>query len=147
MLITVPISSIIGNFTIGGFKKSVRDLMRNKGRICQVTSQEWGHSMTKLVLLRHGESIWNMESRFAGWTDVDLSERGAEEAKMAVQVLKEVGLVIDLAFTSELRRAIRTLWPAPDEMDLVWIPVIKSWGLNERHYGALQGLKKSDSLR
>ncbi len=100
--------------------------------------------MTRLVLLRHGESIWNKENRFTGWTDVDLSEKGLEEAKMAGQVLKEEGLVFDLAFTSVLRRAIRTLWLALDEMDLLWIPVEKSWRLNERHYGALQGLNKSE---
>ncbi|MDP2157023.1 MAG: 2,3-diphosphoglycerate-dependent phosphoglycerate mutase [Nitrospirota bacterium] len=100
--------------------------------------------MTRLVLLRHGESIWNKENRFTGWTDVDLSEKGIEEAKKAGQVLKEEGLVFDLAFTSVLRRAIRTLWLALDEMDLLWIPVEKSWRLNERHYGALQGLKKSE---
>jgi len=100
--------------------------------------------MTKLVLLRHGESIWNRENRFTGWTDVDLSEKGIEEAKKAGQVLKEQGLVFDLAFTSVLRRAIRTLWLVLDEMDLIWIPVRNSWRLNERHYGALQGLNKSE---
>lgn len=100
--------------------------------------------MTKLVLLRHGESIWNRENRFTGWTDVDLSEKGIEEAKKAGRTLKEAGLVFDLAFTSVLRRAIRTLWLVLDEMDLIWIPVNNSWRLNERHYGALQGLNKSE---
>jgi 2,3-bisphosphoglycerate-dependent phosphoglycerate mutase len=100
--------------------------------------------MTKLVLLRHGESIWNKENRFTGWTDVDLSEKGIEEAKRAGQLLKQEGYVFDLAFTSVLRRAIRTLWITLDEMDLMWIPVINSWRLNERHYGALQGLNKSE---
>jgi 2,3-bisphosphoglycerate-dependent phosphoglycerate mutase len=100
--------------------------------------------MIKLVLLRHGESIWNKENRFTGWTDVDLSEKGMEEAKKAGQVLKEEGLVFDLAFTSVLKRAIRTLWLALDAMDLMWIPVRNSWRLNERHYGALQGLNKSE---
>jgi len=100
--------------------------------------------MAKLVLLRHGESIWNRENRFTGWTDVDLSEKGMEEARKAGEVLKEDGLVFDLAFTSVLRRAIRTLWLALDEMDLMWIPVKNSWRLNERHYGALQGLNKSE---
>ncbi len=100
--------------------------------------------MIKLVLLRHGESIWNKENRFTGWTDVDLSEKGREEAQKAGQLLKDEGFVFDMAFTSVLRRAIRTLWLALDEMDLMWIPVKNSWRLNERHYGALQGLNKSE---
>jgi 2,3-bisphosphoglycerate-dependent phosphoglycerate mutase len=100
--------------------------------------------MHKIVLLRHGESTWNKENLFTGWTDVDLSEKGVEEAKEAGRVLKEQGYVFDLAFTSVLKRAIRTLWIALDEMDLMWIPVIRDWRLNERHYGALQGLNKSE---
>jgi 2,3-bisphosphoglycerate-dependent phosphoglycerate mutase len=98
----------------------------------------------KLVLLRHGESIWNLEDRFTGWTDVDLSERGSAEAKEAGKVLKEKGYIFDIAFTSVLKRAIRTLWLVLDEMDLMWIPVYRSWRLNERHYGALQGLNKAE---
>ena len=98
----------------------------------------------KLVLLRHGESIWNKEDRFTGWTDVDLSETGIAEAKAAGKTLKENGYVFDIAFTSVLKRAIRTLWLVQDEMDLMWIPVYKSWRLNERHYGALQGLNKAE---
>jgi 2,3-bisphosphoglycerate-dependent phosphoglycerate mutase len=101
--------------------------------------------MHKLVLLRHGESIWNRENRFTGWTDVDLSERGREEAREAGQALRNGGFAFDLAFTSVLRRAIRTLWIALDEMDLMWIPVRNSWRLNERHYGALQGLNKAET--
>lgn len=101
--------------------------------------------MHKVVLLRHGESIWNLENRFTGWTDVDLSERGAAEAKNSGKLLREGGYVFDLAFTSVLKRAIRTLWITLDEMDLMWIPVEKSWRLNERHYGALQGLNKSET--
>jgi 2,3-bisphosphoglycerate-dependent phosphoglycerate mutase len=101
--------------------------------------------MHKLVLLRHGESIWNRENRFTGWTDVDLSERGREEAREAGALLKQQGLVFDLAFTSVLKRAIRTLWLALDEMDLMWLPVRNSWRLNERHYGALQGLNKAET--
>lgn len=100
--------------------------------------------MYKIVLLRHGESIWNLENRFTGWTDVDLSEKGLTEAHTAGQLMKKEGLIFDLAFTSVLKRAIRTLWIALDEMDLMWIPVINSWRLNERHYGALQGLNKSE---
>lgn len=100
--------------------------------------------MHKLVLLRHGESTWNKENRFTGWTDVDLSEKGKEEARSAGKVLKEKGFVFDIAYTSVLKRAIRTLWSVMDEMDLMWIPVINSWRLNERHYGALQGLNKSE---
>lgn len=100
--------------------------------------------MHKLVLLRHGESIWNKENRFTGWTDVDLSDRGIEEARKAAQVLKKENFVFDVAFTSVLKRAIRTLWIVLDEMDLMWIPVYNSWRLNERHYGALQGLNKSE---
>lgn len=101
--------------------------------------------MIKLVLLRHGESVWNMENRFTGWTDVDLSDKGREEAKKAGEVLKAEGFTFDVAFTSVLKRAIRTLWTALDEMDLLWIPVERSWRLNERHYGALQGLNKAET--
>jgi 2,3-bisphosphoglycerate-dependent phosphoglycerate mutase len=101
--------------------------------------------MIRLVLLRHGESTWNKENRFTGWTDVDLSERGREEARAAGQLLKAGGYTFDLAFTSVLKRAIRTLWTALDELDLLWIPVTKDWRLNERHYGALQGLNKAET--
>jgi 2,3-bisphosphoglycerate-dependent phosphoglycerate mutase len=101
----------------------------------------------KLVLLRHGESIWNRENRFTGWTDVDLSEKGILEAKRAGQILREKGYSFDVAFTSVLKRAIRTLWIALDELDLMWIPVHVSWRLNERHYGALQGLNKAETTR
>jgi 2,3-bisphosphoglycerate-dependent phosphoglycerate mutase len=101
--------------------------------------------MYKLVLLRHGESTWNKENRFTGWTDVDLSERGRQEAKRAGETLKAEGFVFDIAYTSVLKRAIRTLWMALDELDLMWIPVIKAWQLNERHYGALQGLNKAET--
>jgi len=101
--------------------------------------------MMKLVLLRHGESTWNKENRFTGWTDVDLSERGRVEAKAAGQLLKDGGYTFDVAFTSVLKRAIRTLWIALDELDLMWIPVTKDWRLNERHYGALQGLNKAET--
>jgi 2,3-bisphosphoglycerate-dependent phosphoglycerate mutase len=100
--------------------------------------------MYKVVLLRHGESIWNKENRFTGWTDVDLSEKGISEAKKAGELLKNEGFIFDIAFTSVLKRAIRTLWLALDEMDLMWIPVQNSWRLNERHYGSLQGLNKSE---
>ena len=103
--------------------------------------------MFKLVLLRHGESTWNRENRFTGWTDVDLSEKGMLEARQAGAVLKKEGYTFDLAFTSVLKRAIRTLWIVQDEMDLMWIPVKKSWRLNERHYGALQGLNKSETAK
>jgi 2,3-bisphosphoglycerate-dependent phosphoglycerate mutase len=98
-------------------------------------------------LLRHGESIWNRENRFTGWTDVDLSSRGVEEARNAGALMKEAGLDFDLAFTSVLKRAIKTLWLALDEMDLLWIPDYKSWRLNERHYGALQGLNKLETVQ
>ena len=98
----------------------------------------------KLVLLRHGESIWNLEDKFTGWTDVDLSTKGIAEAKEAGKTLKENGYTFDIAFTSVLKRAIRTLWLVQDEMDLMWIPVHRSWRLNERHYGALQGLNKAE---
>jgi 2,3-bisphosphoglycerate-dependent phosphoglycerate mutase len=101
---------------------------------------------TKLVLLRHGESIWNKEGRFTGWTDVDLSEKGIREAREAGRILKEQGYYFDIAFTSVLKRAIRTLWIVLDEIDLMWIPVHNSWRLNERHYGALQGLYKAKMM-
>lgn len=101
----------------------------------------------KLVLLRHGESVWNKENRFTGWTDVDLSENGVEEAHEAANKLIEGDYTFDIAFTSVLKRAIRTLWIVLDEMDLMWIPVYRSWRLNERHYGALQGLNKSETAK
>jgi 2,3-bisphosphoglycerate-dependent phosphoglycerate mutase len=101
--------------------------------------------MKKLVLLRHGESVWNKENRFTGWTDVDLSEKGIQEAQAAGATLKREGFCFDLAYTSVLKRAIRTLWLTLDGMDLMWIPVYNSWRLNERHYGALQGLNKSET--
>ncbi|MFA5148934.1 MAG: 2,3-diphosphoglycerate-dependent phosphoglycerate mutase [Candidatus Omnitrophota bacterium] len=101
--------------------------------------------MYKVVLLRHGESTWNKENRFTGWTDVDLSEKGLAEAKKAGEVLKKEGFIFDVAFTSVLKRAIRTLWITLDGMDLMWIPVYNSWRLNERHYGALQGLNKAET--
>ena len=100
--------------------------------------------MHKLVLVRHGESVWNKENLFTGWTDVDLSEKGVEEAAEGGRVLKEEGYVFDIAFTSVLKRAIRTLWIVQAEMDLMWIPVTRDWRLNERHYGALQGLNKAE---
>src|SRR5205823_1553170 len=101
--------------------------------------------MHKVVLLRHGESTWNKENRFTGWTDVDLSERGREEALEAGRLLKDGGYTFDVAYTSVLKRAIRTLWTTLDVMDLMWIPVTKDWRLNERHYGALQGLNKAET--
>ncbi len=100
--------------------------------------------MYKLVLLRHGESAWNKENRFTGWTDVDLSAKGREEARKGGMVLRSEGYVFDIVFTSVLKRAIRTLWIVLEEMDLMWIPVYNSWRLNERHYGALQGVNKSE---
>jgi 2,3-bisphosphoglycerate-dependent phosphoglycerate mutase len=100
--------------------------------------------MSEIILLRHGESIWNKENRFTGWTDVDLSSQGIEEVKKAAEILKNDGVTFDVAFTSVLKRGIRTLWIVLDEMDLMWIPVYRSWRLNERHYGALQGLNKAE---
>jgi 2,3-bisphosphoglycerate-dependent phosphoglycerate mutase len=101
--------------------------------------------MHKLVLLRHGESDWNRENRFTGWTDVDLSPAGIEEARRSGRILRDSGFTFDVAYTSVLKRAIRTLWIVLDEMDLMWIPVYRSWRLNERHYGALQGLNKAET--
>ncbi len=101
--------------------------------------------MIKLVLLRHGQSTWNLSNRFTGWTDVDLSDTGVSEAHQAGQILKAEGYDFDLALTSVLKRAIRTLWITMDEMDLMWIPVERAWQLNERHYGALQGLNKAET--
>ncbi len=103
--------------------------------------------MYKIVLLRHGESEWNKENRFTGWTDVDLTEKGVTEAKSAGLLMKEAGFNFDLAYTSVLKRAIRTLWLALDEMNLMWIPVENTWRLNERHYGALQGLNKAETAK
>jgi 2,3-bisphosphoglycerate-dependent phosphoglycerate mutase len=101
--------------------------------------------MYKIVFMRHGESTWNLENRFTGWTDVDLTPKGVAEAIHAGKVLKEAGFSFDLAYTSVLKRAIRTLWLTLDEMDLMWVPEVKDWRLNERHYGALQGLDKSET--
>ena len=103
--------------------------------------------MYKVVLLRHGESTWNKENRFTGWTDVDLSEKGIEEAHKAGQTLKKESYIFDIAYTSVLKRAIRTLWITLVEMDFMWIPVIRNWRLNERHYGALQGLNKAEMAK
>ena len=103
--------------------------------------------MYKLVLIRHGESTWNLENRFTGWTDVDLTPTGVEQARHAGRLLKADGYEFDVAYTSVLKRAIRTLWLTLDEMDRTWLPVLKSWRLNERHYGALQGLNKADMAR
>lgn len=101
--------------------------------------------MTRLVMVRHGQSTWNLENRFTGWTDVDLTERGIAEAHEAATALMKGGYAFDVAFTSVLKRAIRTLWLILDDMDMMWIPVHRSWLLNERHYGALQGLNKKDT--
>lgn len=101
--------------------------------------------MKKIVLIRHGQSVWNLENRFTGWTDVDLSENGLNEARKAGRILKENGFTFDFAYTSVLKRSIRTLWIILHEMDLMWIPVHKCWKLNERHYGALQGLNKEET--
>lgn len=103
--------------------------------------------MYKIVLLRHGESDWNKENRFTGWTDVDLSEKGVAEAAAGGKLMKEAGFEFDLAYTSVLKRAIRTLNLALEQMDLLWIPVVKTWRLNERHYGALQGLNKAETAK
>ncbi len=103
--------------------------------------------MHKLVLIRHGESTWNLENRFTGWTDVDLTETGVEQAKSAGRLLREAGYEFDFACTSVLKRATRTLWHCLDEMDRTWLPVTHSWRLNERHYGALQGLNKADMAK
>ena len=100
--------------------------------------------MHKLVLIRHGESTWNKENRFTGFKDVDLSEKGRTEAKAAGELLRNEGFTFDMAHTSVLKRAIRTLWIILDELDLMWIPIVNSWKLNERHYGDLQGLNKSE---
>lgn len=101
--------------------------------------------MKKIVLLRHGESTWNKENRFTGWTDVDLTPKGLQEARNAGQLLREQGYVFDIAYTSVLKRAIRTLWITLDEMDQMWIPIHNTWRLNERHYGSLQGLNKAET--
>ena len=101
--------------------------------------------MFQLVLLRHGESTWNRENRFTGWTDVDLTDQGRDEARQAGRLMRDGGYTFDIAYTSVLKRAIRTLWIALDEMDLMWLPVERTWRLNERHYGSLQGLNKAET--
>jgi 2,3-bisphosphoglycerate-dependent phosphoglycerate mutase len=115
------------------------------GRRSFVTSAPSLATMHKLVLIRHGESTWNLENRFTGWTDVDLTDTGRNQARRAGQLLRDEGFSFDVAYTSMLKRANRTLWIALDEMDLLWIPVHHSWRLNERHYGALQGLNKAET--
>jgi 2,3-bisphosphoglycerate-dependent phosphoglycerate mutase len=107
--------------------------------------QAGGLIMKKLILLRHGESVWNRENRFCGWTDVGLTEKGLAEAQAAGQLLKREGYAFDVAYTSVLKRAVKTLWVVLEEMDRMWIPVHNSWRLNERHYGALQGLDKGET--
>ena len=101
--------------------------------------------MYKIVFMRHGESTWNLDNRFTGWTDVDLTEKGCAEARQAGKILKDAGFAFDLCYTSVLKRAIRTLWLTLDEMDLMWLPIVNDWRLNERHYGALQGLNKAET--
>jgi 2,3-bisphosphoglycerate-dependent phosphoglycerate mutase len=109
---------------------------------------EGDHPMkSTLILLRHGQSLWNKENRFTGWTDVDLTQQGIDEAHQASQELLKAGLKFDIAFTSVLKRAIRTLWIVLDDMDLMWVPVERDWRLNERHYGALQGLNKAETAK
>jgi 2,3-bisphosphoglycerate-dependent phosphoglycerate mutase len=118
------------------------------GRSTGNLSSERERGMTAtLILLRHGESEWNLANRFTGWIDVDLSPRGVEEARTAGKQMAAEGLKIDIAFTSVLKRAIRTLWFGLDELDQMWVPVIRAWQLNERHYGALQGLNKSETAK
>ncbi|CRK85960.1 2,3-bisphosphoglycerate-dependent phosphoglycerate mutase [Candidatus Providencia siddallii] len=102
--------------------------------------------ITKVVLIRHGESLWNKENRFTGWVDIDLSDKGRKEAKIAGNLLKDKGFIFDLAYTSMLKRAIHTLWSILDQLEQQWLPIKKSWKLNERHYGALQGLNKSETI-
>src|SRR5690606_16056650 len=101
--------------------------------------------MYKLVLLRHGQSTWNLENRFTGWTDVDLTEQGRNEARLGGKLMREANFAFDVVYTSVLKRAIRTMFTALDEMDQLWVPVIRDWRLNERHYGALQGLNKAET--
>src|SRR5450756_329714 len=120
-------------------------MIRRPPRSTQSRSSAASDVYKRQVLLRHGESTWNQENRFTGWTDVDLSEKGIVEAHRAGQMLKSEGWTFDVAFASVLKRAIRTLWIALDEMDLMWIPIQNSWRLNERHYGALQGLNKAET--
>ncbi len=119
-----------------------RWLWRSRDR----TYRTWGGSeLSRLVLVRHGQSQWNLENRFTGWTDVDLSDHGVEEARQAGRLLKDQGIFVDVAFTSVLKRSIKTLDIILEETDLLWIPVTKAWELNERHYGALQGLNKAET--
>lgn len=101
--------------------------------------------MYKIVLMRHGESTWNLDNRFTGWVDVDLTSKGMAQAKQAGAILRDAGLTFDIAYTSVLKRAVRTLWGTLDEMDLMWVPVVNDWRLNERHYGALQGMNKGET--
>jgi 2,3-bisphosphoglycerate-dependent phosphoglycerate mutase len=103
--------------------------------------------MYKIVLVRHGESIWNKENRFTGWTDVDLTQKGSDDALKSGEILKKEGFTFDLAYTSVLTRAIKTLWNMLTRLDLLWVPVIKNWRLNEKHYGALQGLNKTETVK
>src|SRR5512139_2705734 len=132
-----------------GKRPTIRSGFSSMGRTAHsiMRPHTGGSDMHKLVLLRHGESTWNLENRFTGWTDVDLSPKGLEEAIAGAKLLKEGGYVFDMAHTSVLKRAIRTLWITLEGMDLMWIPVKRSWRLNERHYGALQGLNKAETAK
>jgi 2,3-bisphosphoglycerate-dependent phosphoglycerate mutase len=137
------------NFTICGVSHS-RVLPTRKADLYKLRPQRLQllpnqTAMHRLVLLRHGESTWNKDNRFTGWTDVDLTDEGRNQASNAGKLLKQEGFVFDLAYTSVLKRALRTLWIALDELDQLWIPIEKSWRLNERHYGALQGLNKAET--
>ena len=114
---------------------------------CTFATRHLPLTMYKIVLIRHGESTWNLDNRFTGWTDVDLTPTGVQQAKQAGQLLKSEGYDFDLAYTSVLKRATRTLWHTLDEMDRTWLPVVHSWRLNERHYGALQGLNKAETAK
>jgi 2,3-bisphosphoglycerate-dependent phosphoglycerate mutase len=127
------------------FTVCIVGMIRRQLSFCARVLRE-GDVVKTLVLLRHGESTWNKENRFTGWTDVDLSEKGVQEAVEAGRILRREGYVFDAAYTSVLKRAIRTLWLTQDQMDLMWIPVFKTWRFNERHYGALQGLNKQDMV-
>jgi 2,3-bisphosphoglycerate-dependent phosphoglycerate mutase len=132
-------------FLDSGFRRNDNNNAASRGECTQGEFKIGEENMKKLVLLRHGESTWNKENRFTGWTDVDLSDKGREEAVEAGKVLLREGYVFDVAYTSVLRRAIKTLWLALEELDLMWIPIHNSWRLNERHYGALQGLNKAET--
>src|SRR5579863_9524088 len=149
MSTAVPSESVVVGRCLTALGKRTEESNDRRGMANRVrqTGRRSDGPMNKLILVRHGESVWNKENRFSGWIDVGLSEKGIGEAVNAARLLKKEGYTFDVAYTSVLKRAIKTLWIILEELDLMWIPVYRNWRMNERHYGALQGLDKAETVR